>query len=223
MAPSGLVLGDHFPFPPYTVPLHISLRPSPLSETLFGSFLPGGSLPCLKTQFNAGKPSPNSLPKGDLTSGIIFYSPRQYVTVSWWSRSYLLVYDVPLLICAPPKTRLRIHWTSSWILILSSNYLWNHPIVSFYLWKLNSREVGDLLIIGKRANIRAPITHYAPPRITHLIRERVGMVEPGVTNPPFLAICLPFYSKSDCYTVLLAMSVFPNNKGFPVQNIYICG
>lgn len=122
-----------------------------------------------------------------------------------------------------PNTGLRIHWTSSWILILPSNYLWNHPIVSFYLWKLDSREVGDLLIIRKRANIRAQITNYAPSLITHLMRERVGMGESGVTNPPFLAVCLTFYSKSDCYTVLLAMSVFLNNKGFPVQNIYICG
>lgn len=75
----------------------------------------------------------------------------------------------------------------------------------------------------KQANVRAQITNYAHSFITHLIRERVGMVESGVTNPPFLAICLTFYAKSDCYTVLLAMSVFLNNKAFPVQNIYICG
>lgn len=94
-----------------------------------------------------------------------------------------------------PDTGLRIHWTSSGILILSPNYLWNHPIVSFYLWKLNSRVEGDLLIIWKWANIRAQITKYAPSLITHLVRGRAGTVESGVTNPPFLAICLTFLLK----------------------------
>lgn len=84
-----------------------------------------------------------------------------------------------------------------------------------------SREIRELSI-PEQANERVEIREDAPSLLAYKGAE-AGVVESGVPNPPFLALRLTFYSTSDCCLVLLATSVFLNNKDFPVQNTSICG
>lgn len=89
--------GEQFSIPLiHCAPPHLPPSLTSVWNTLWLSSARRKSLPRLKIKLNAGKPSSSHSPKGTWPQ-----ASCQYVTVSRWSMPYLLVCDVPLLICAP--------------------------------------------------------------------------------------------------------------------------